>query len=413
MFLQRRRLSSVTKNDPKRWFEVVFKDGSSGKFPFVWLRDVCLDPKNYSIGPAMRARIPMMKDFDVTVSPCSHSVKSSGLGITWSDGHQSFYPTSWLKSRNLSDSKVLSSRKSQYLKDTVVWNENLIKKLPVKVDHNEFISEESGVKKFLDAVCRDGIGMLVNGPQLDVEEHQNVVQKIGDRIGLIHQTHFGEIFSVCTKPDASNMAYASGKELPYHTDFPSLSDPPQLQFLHMTQPAKVGGKSMFVDGFQVAEILRKHHKWAFETLSKTYLEFIEIGYDMHEKNGKEKKFDFRMMSQQKTISLRGDGTLKKVQFGNAMRSWAFATDPEEIQLVYDALKLFTDLCYRPENQLVFEMKKGESVLWANTRLLHARSAYDCDPGVPRVLHGCYFSWDIVKSRLRLANSRVSQDNDVI
>ncbi|CAD5207681.1 unnamed protein product [Bursaphelenchus okinawaensis] len=302
----------------------------------------------------------------------------------------------------------------------------------------------TGEKPFTCSVCfrpfsqssslvthkRDGIGMLVNGPELEPEEHKKVVEAIGQRVGLIHQTHFGKIFTVCTKPNASNMAYASGKELPYHTDFPSLSDPPQLQFLHCAQPAQKGGLSMFVDGFLISDILKTDHKWAYDVLCHTNIEFIEVGYDVHEvedtesQHGKNKgseversvidrRFDFQMTSQQKTITVRQDGSLKKVQFGNAMRSWAFEAEPEKIQLLYDALKLFTTLCYKPENQLAFNMQKGDSVLWANTRLLHARSAYECPADKPRILQGCYFSWDIVKSRLRLAKSRLGQKDYIV
>jgi hypothetical protein len=54
------------------------------------------------------------------------------------------------------------------------------------------------------------------------------------------------------------MAYASGAELPFHTDFPSLADPPQLQLLHMCQRAATGqGLSMFVDGFQIAQTVSR------------------------------------------------------------------------------------------------------------------------------------------------------------
>jgi len=50
------------------------------------------------------------------------------------------------------------------------------------------------------------------------------------------------------------MAYANTGELPYHTDFPSLQDPPQLQLLHMCNQSECGGgKSMFVDGFSIAK----------------------------------------------------------------------------------------------------------------------------------------------------------------
>ncbi|KAH7727654.1 CBN-GBH-1 protein [Aphelenchoides avenae] len=202
------------------------------------------------------------------------------------------------------------------------------------------------------------------------------------------------------------MAYASGHELPYHTDFPSLTHPPQLQLLHMIQRAETGGLSMFVDGFRIAEAIRKEHPKHFEALCSTDIEYIEEGFDVHDRDGREHKFDFDMAARHKVIRLDEDGRIEKIQFGNAMRSWFFDTGVTGVQAVYDALKCFTYYCYRPENQLVFRLENGDTVLWANTRVLHARTDYKCLPGKKRSVMGCYFSWDILKSRIRVIRDRL-------
>lgn len=43
------------------------------------------------------------------------------------------------------------------------------------------------------------------------------------------------VFEVSTKSDASNMAYASNGGLPFHTDFPSLSHPPQVSLIVISE----------------------------------------------------------------------------------------------------------------------------------------------------------------------------------
>jgi hypothetical protein len=48
-----------------------------------------------------------------------------------------------------------------------------------------------------------------------------------------------------------------------------------------------------------------------------------------------------------------DVTSTMVQQQHTTADWA-----EEVQQVYDALKLFTELCYRPENQLSFLLDNG-------------------------------------------------------
>uniref|UniRef100_A0A914QQQ3 TauD/TfdA-like domain-containing protein n=1 Tax=Panagrolaimus davidi TaxID=227884 RepID=A0A914QQQ3_9BILA len=204
------------------------------------------------------------------------------------------------------------------------------------------------------------------------------------------------------------MAYAHGGELPYHTDFPSLSQPPELQMLYMFQKApNNGGLSMFVDGFYIAELMREKYSDAFKILTETPIEFIEEGYDIHERDGKNFKFIFDMASKHRTIKLDESGNVIKIQFGNAMRSWFFDIEPEKIQDVYRALKIFTSLCYAPENQLIFPLENGDTVLWANTRCLHARSGYQSTAENNRSIFGCYFMWDIVKSRIRVIRDKLN------
>ena len=63
---------------------------------------------------------------------------------------------------------------------------------------------------------------------------------------------------------------------------------------------------------------------------------------------------------------------------------------------------------------------GECVLFDNTRLLHARTAFDNpnladgkEPGAEdfRRIAGCYFSWDIVKSKIRLLRDLLSHPDN--
>lgn len=61
-----------------------------------------------------------------------------------------------------------------------------------------------------------------------------------------------------------------------------------------------------------------------------------------------------------------DGNVIRIQFGNAMRSWFYECDVNEIQEIYRAMKLFTDYCYLPENILKIQMENGEFLFF----LLH-------------------------------------------
>uniref|UniRef100_A0A0N4ZB93 SAM domain-containing protein n=1 Tax=Parastrongyloides trichosuri TaxID=131310 RepID=A0A0N4ZB93_PARTI len=401
-----RNISSIENIASRRLIKVNFKNKQiSGLFPYVWLRDSSHDSKTYTITPAMTARNLTMKTFDVNITPDKvwHDKQSNCLKIIWPDGVESSYDEKWLKERNLIDDDVRKRRREVYLDKVKTWDAEKMKEGLKKFNHFDVMEKDESLHDFLEAVCIDGIAVLKNGPINDKE----AVNKIGNRIGFIQRTHFGNVFEVSLKSDASNMAYASDSELPFHTDFPSLSFPPQLQMLHMLNKAKEGGDSMFVDGFKVAEVLKQIDSESYDILTKYNIEFIEEGYDIHEIDGKENRFDYNMMAKHKTIQLNDNKEVVKIQFGNAMRSYFYDVDNiDMVQKIYTAMKKFTNICYDPKYILRFPLENGDTVLWANTRLLHTRSSFISHPNQPRTIIGCYFEWNYIKSRLRQIRNKL-------
>ncbi|KAL3081378.1 hypothetical protein niasHT_039855 [Heterodera trifolii] len=390
----------------RRLIQIVFKDGSTGLFPYVWLRDCSLDPQTYAVTAAMKGRLHFMRDFDTNVHPLDVSLDKNAncLAIQWPGNVNSRYEQNWLQSRCPANENVRILRRQFYLGMECVeqWNRKQIESRKFRFLLDRFIDDDQVLHDFLYSVCVHGIAVLEgNG-----KNYSEFFEKIVQRIGFLQRNHFGEIFEVFPKPNASNLAYAGAGELPYHTDFPSLSDPPQLQMLHMANRAECGGGlSMFVDGFHIAKLMAQRYPEHYKLLTSVPLEFVEEGFDEHKlMGGSEERFDYDMVARHKTIKLDDQNRVVQVQFGNVMRSWFIDIgDPSLIQKIYDALKIFTDLCYARENQLIFPLHSGDSVLWANTRLLHARGGYAV-VGVPareRRVIGCYFGWDTVKSRIRM------------
>uniref|UniRef100_A0A183C9E7 TauD domain-containing protein n=1 Tax=Globodera pallida TaxID=36090 RepID=A0A183C9E7_GLOPA len=353
-FSAQRKIRSFSNLVPQRSIGVTFKDGSDGLFPYVWLRDCSLDSKTYTITPAMKGRLHFMRNFDVNVQPLDISLDKNGncLIIKWPENVISRYEQRWLKSRCPANEKVRLLRRKFYLGLECVrnWNRQQIEGRNFRFSREEFLNDDRVLHDFLLAVCTDGIALL-EGTEQDPNNSQ-LFKKIVQRIGFLQRNHFGEIFEVIPKANASNMAYAGAEELPYHTDFPSLSDPPQLQMLHMANRAECGGGlSMFVDGFHIAELMAQKYPEHFQLLSTIPLEFVEEGFDVHKlMDGSEERFDYDLVARHKTIKLNGD-----------------------------------------------------SVLWANTRLLHARTGYAVvgEAARERRVIGCYFGWDAVKSRVRM------------
>jgi len=61
-------------------------------------------------------------------------------------------------------------------------------------------------------------------------------------------------------------------------DLPWFETPPGYQFLHCLINSAEGGQSSAVDGFAVADYLRKNEKEIFETLVKVPLKFRDKDY---------------------------------------------------------------------------------------------------------------------------------------
>ncbi|CEF59365.1 Gamma-butyrobetaine dioxygenase [Strongyloides ratti] len=405
-FYFNRSIKSIENISSRRLIKVNFKDEPKyGMYPYVWLRDSSHDSKTYTITPSMTARNLTMKTFDVNVVPEKlwYDKNDNSLKIIWPGNIESKYSSEWLKMRNLIDDDVKKRRRQIYLNNTETWDAEKMKNGLKKFNHFDFMEKDEILHDFLEAVCIDGIAVLKNGPKND----KDAVSKIGQRIGFIQRTHFGNVFEVSIKNDASNMAYASESELPFHTDFPSLSFPPQLQMLHMLNKSKEGGNSLFVDGFKVAEVLKNIDPESYDILTKYDIEFIEEGYDIHEIDGKKVKFDYNMMAKHRTIQLNDKKEVVKIQFGNAMRSYFYDVDNiDMVQKIYTALKKFTDICYDPNYVLKFSLENGDTVLWANTRLLHTRTAFISYPNQPRTIIGCYFEWNYLKSRIRQIRNKL-------
>uniref|UniRef100_A0A1I8C2D8 TauD domain-containing protein n=1 Tax=Meloidogyne hapla TaxID=6305 RepID=A0A1I8C2D8_MELHA len=405
-FLKKYIIRSVTNLFEKRAIKATFKDGYHRLFPYVWLRDCSLDDKTYVISNAMKGRLHSMRDFDVNVKPINFRLDSKGksLLVEWPGNVNSRYEPKWLRTHCPGSKAVREKRRQIYLGYECIrlWEDrSTIESRLKRFSHQLFLEDDKVLHDFLKAVCVDGIAVL-KGTEYSPDLRNEVLWSIIRRIGMVQPTHFGETFEVCPKPDASNMAYANTQELPYHTDFPSLQDPPQLQMLHMCKKAECGGgKSMFVDGFSIAKKMFREHYDEYKLLCYYPLEFIEEGFDVHNIKGfqdKEERVDFAMVARHKTFNWFLDMA---------------ENDSSDIQELYDALKLFTKLCYLPENQLIFPLESGDTVLWANTRILHARSAYKLigTQERERYVLGCYFSWDTIKSRIRLIRRQLKLPED--
>lgn len=106
-----------------------------------------------------------------------------------------------------------------------------------------------------------------------------------ERIAFIRLTHYGGFYDFTPNLAMADTAYTN-IALPAHTDTTYFSDPAGLQSFHLlshqdapgvADDAATGGKSLLVDGFNAARILKKEDPGAYDILSKVRLPWHASG----------------------------------------------------------------------------------------------------------------------------------------
>jgi gamma-butyrobetaine dioxygenase len=210
--------------------------------------------------------------------------------------------------------------------------------------------------------------------------------EVAGRIGPVRASNFGDYYDVVSMPNPNASAYTQmGLEL--HTDLGNWRVPPDVQLLFCLKSSVIGGESVFVDGFRVAEDLRIAHPEAFNLLSTHAIE-----YRFHDDN-----CDIRTTAP--IIEVDREGRLTRIRFNNWLRSAMIVPDPL-VEPMYEALETFWRKLRNPTYRLNLRLEPGHLIAYNNNRVLHGRAPFDATSG-ERHLQGCYLNQEDVDSTLRL------------
>uniref|UniRef100_A0A8D0BDS5 gamma-butyrobetaine dioxygenase n=1 Tax=Salvator merianae TaxID=96440 RepID=A0A8D0BDS5_SALMN len=366
---------------------VHWEDGDKSLYPSVWLRDNCQCPDCFL--HSAKARKLLLENLDVNIV-VKKVVLQEGkkVQIIWPDDHTSEFEADWLKKRCFSEEERAKNLEELFFSEHQYWGSDL--QLPAMAFEEVLHSDESAYK-WLITLKKMGIVLLTGAAS-----RQGELIKLGQRIGFLRLTFYGPTWQVQDKADANNVAYTTEK-LSFHTDYPVLQFPPGVQLLHCIKQTPSGGESEVVDGFHVANKLRKQNPQAFQILTSTLVDFTDVGVDY---------CDFSMQSKQKIIDVDDKGQVVRINFNNATRDSIFDIPVEKVKPFYTALKDYVDLLNSTDNKYTYKMKPGEIVVFDNWRLLHGRQSYQAGTEVSRHLEGAYADWDVVMSRLRILQQNV-------
>jgi gamma-butyrobetaine dioxygenase len=360
--------------------------GRKLRFPAVWLRDNC--PCVQCVDPGSGQRFHDITDIPDELVITATEQAEDLVEVTYTPGqHRSAFSRRWLAEHALDGYGGGDGRTED---DKELW---LPAGLGSKTGHGagrsqgpqaswpRYLTESADRARALDAVLRWGFVLLH-----DVPAEPGMVLEVAASFGFVRETNYGTLFDVRVRPAPGNLAFTSRAILP-HTDNPYRDPVPTVQLLHCLSMADDGGDTGLVDGFAAAAALRAEDAETFDVLTRTAVPFGYI----------DKETELR--ASQPLIQLSPRGRIRGVRFNN--RSARPLRLPyAEVVAFYPAYRRWAGLLAQPERQLNFRLAAGDCLVFDNTRVLHARTAFSMTPDSQgRRLQGCYADLDGLASTL--------------
>ena len=356
---------------------IEWDNGATSFFHYIWLRDNCQCER--CVSRLTREQLFEICDVPLSIKPSSAYLNPQRqLVIEWEfELQHSQYLAGWLQAHCYSD----AAREKHQFKPQL-WDKSSIARQLPRYCAADIMCSETSLLNWLKDLRLVGISLLEN-----VGTTPGTVEKVAQRISFIRQSNFGRVFDVKAKASANSAAYTTLR-LPLHTDLPTRELQPGLQFLHCLINDATGGESILVDGFKIAEYIRRHQPAAFKALSQYPLSFYNKAVDS----------DYRFSAP--LIGTDTTGAITEIRMANFLRG-PLAIAPDQVIDLYVGYRLFIELTRQQRFQFTHRLSAGELIVFDNRRVLHSRNAFDLKQGA-RHLQGCYVDNDELNSRIRVS-----------
>lgn len=353
---------------------VQWADGRVSPFHHQWLRDNC--PCADCVYSVTREQVLEIVDVAEDLRAVSARIEHGRLSVDWHGGHRSQFDPGWLRAHAYDDASRAERRAAK--PEPQLWDSRF--ELPV-FDYAALMHEPEALLHWLLALRDSGLTHVRGVPT-----EPGSLALIAKRISFIRESNFGVLFNVQSKADADSNAYTAFN-LPLHSDLPTRELQPGLQFLHCLVNDADGGESIFVDGFAIADALRREDPEAFAALCDIPVEF----------RNKDRHSDYRRLAP--IIALDALGEVTEIRMANFLRG-PFEAPVEQMPLLYRAYRRFIAMTREARFRLVRRLEPGALWCFDNRRTLHARNAFDPASGA-RHFQGCYIDRDELLSRIRV------------
>ncbi|ELQ38131.1 trimethyllysine dioxygenase [Pyricularia oryzae Y34] len=280
----------------------------------------------------------------------------------------------------------------------VQWTAPDVQDNPPTVPFDEVMNPDSeeGIAKLTRLIQIYGFAFVSNTPVSPDE-----TKVLLEHIGPIRNTHYGGFYDFIPDLALADTAYTN-LALPAHTDTTYFTEPAGLQAFHLlshhpppsAQSGAVaeGGKSLLVDGFKAAYILRKEDPHAFEILRKQAIPWHASG---NKGIAIRPSQNFPVLETAPWRVRWNNDDRGVVPFGGESQD----ADLGNQELWYAAARKWNEIIKRKEMEYWVQLTPGNVLIFNNWRVLHGRSAFE---GVRRICGG-YINNDDFISRYRNTN----------
>ena len=366
----------------------VCRSGACSRFHALWLRDNGQDANTRD--PSNHQKLITLQDIPENTALESASVNADKrLELQFRpDQWRTAIDIDWLwENRYDRQPDCESSAPGRLLPAHIsTWDAAFSAHIP-GVSWTDAESSPEALLDWLSAVDRYGIAIMHDLPVKDAA----LLDVIG-LFGYVRATNYGPLFEIRAEINPVNLAYTR-KGLEPHTDNPYRNPTPGLQFFGCLENNVQGGESALVDGFRIAEILKRENPDWFESLRRYSARFEYRGSD-----------DAHLVAKRPIIQTDADGQLCAIHFNN--RSADASTDIPftEMETWYRACRRFGELAGASRLQVTFKLAPGQLFVTDNTRILHGRTGFSGAGN--RWMQGAYADKDSLQSKIRVLKKQL-------
>jgi trimethyllysine dioxygenase len=361
---------------------VIWADQSEKTFPWLWVMDHGEDEKSvnsqtlqrnidtFSLSQGLRGVLVTLLD------------QEQQINISWNHGEQT--TISCLRLAQVVG-KALDDNQLSHATNKVLWQQDaMLGEIP-SIDYQEIVDSDQGVLHWLSQIDRYGF-CLVNGTKAN---EQGTID-LAERLAPAQRTIFGTYWPLSTEVKHHDDTAYTTSFLSPHTDASYHCNAPGLQMFNCLEFDGQGGESLIVDGFAIAEKIRKQRPDLYQVL-------CEVNVPGHYKED-----HVHLSAQRPTIRHDRHGDLEQITFNNYDRSPFLLPDAQQA-LFYEAYAEFNRHSMDQANWIKIPLRPGMALIFDNWRCLHGRMSYSGK----RYFYGCYHDHAEYQSRIRTLQKEFS------